>query len=392
MKKDSMRRVIWFGAGLLFLTAVASLPSVSISAQEPSEPESTAGSAEATEEPAVDQDATSEGEPQTVENAANAAILIRQAYDVSQKAKFEEEFGAVIELCDKALAAPLDAQAQDYAKKLSAWAHNRRGELRAAGKADDTGLDDFETAIQLDPSRWKPFYNRAISYANSGRLDDALADLNRTIALKPDYIKALFNRGEVRFAQGDIEGSIQDYTQAIELQPRNSEAYSSRGFSYYSLGNYREAFRDFDRAIALDNRNADAHVNRADAYGDQGQFERAANGYRQAVRIDPNHGRAFLGWAWLLATCPVERYRDPEQALEYAQRAVELEGNSHYRYLDGLAAAYASAGQFEEAQKLQSQVIDAAPEDEKAKYQKRLDLYIAGKPYRDTAAQQAPAP
>ena len=78
--------------------------------------------------------------------------------------------------------------------------------------------------------------------------------------------------------------------------------------------------------------------------------KRAATDYRGAVEIDPNLARAYQGAAWLMATCPDEKFRNQKVALQAAKKAIEIGGDDNARFLDTLAAAYADTGQFERSQ------------------------------------------
>ena len=52
--------------------------------------------------------------------------------------------------------------------------------------------------------------------------------------------------------------------------------------------------------------------------------------------------------------------------------------------LDTLAAAYAANGQFAEAVEQQTKALELVPEQGKADYRRRLELYQAGQAYRET--------
>ena len=61
------------------------------------------------------------------------------------------------------------------------------------------------------------------------------------------------------------------------------------------------------------------------------QWDKAIATYAQAVKLDPKNGKSLNNLAWLLATCPDAKFRDPAQAVELATKAVELtplEGNA----------------------------------------------------------------
>jgi len=51
--------------------------------------------------------------------------------------------------------------------------------------------------------------------------------------------------------------------------------------------------------------------------------------------------------------------------------------------IDTLAAASAEAGQFKETIRWQEKAINLVPEKDQANYRTRLELYKAGKPYRE---------
>ncbi|MGD9646032.1 MAG: tetratricopeptide repeat protein [Pirellulales bacterium] len=327
-------------------------------------------------------------EPSTLKVAppARPDDLVARAEKLSKSAKTDAEYSEVISLCDQALADGPSQKWEVYAHKLAAWALNRRGELRAGDGEEAAAFEDFEAAIAHDPKRWQAIHNRGVSYAMQGQLESAIADFDLTIKLNPNYANAHFNRGELLYEQGAYEAAINDYNRAMRLAPRDSSAYNSRGHAYYKLGNYRQALADYSYAIRLDPQNAAAYTNRGDAYGDLARFEEAARDYRAAIRIDPKLGRAYQSAAWLMATCPREQYRNAQYALMAANKAIELDGDADYRYLDTLAAAQANAGKFEDAKATEQRVVEMAPPESVEIYQARLAMYEAGQPYRDTKA------
>ena len=323
--------------------------------------------------------------------------LLDAAYAKTKTASSIEDFTGIIALCNQARAKELPPQLSDYARQLLSWAHNRRGEAYAeqaaklldsgekgrAGECDAQALADFEKAVELDSTRWKPAHNRGVSHALAGNYDKALADFSRVIELKPDYANAWFNRGEIHRELGELRKAVEDYSRAIQLKADDFGALMGRGQAWLRLGRGREALEDFHRAVALNPQSAVAHACRGEAHQSLGMWEQAAEDLRNANRLDRTSSRAYQAAAWLMATCPEARFRQTELAVQAAERAVQLAGSRDPRYLDTLAAAYANAGRFNEAvATLNKAVASTSDQRHRAAMQSRMQLYKSGRPYR----------
>jgi len=98
------------------------------------------------------------------------------------------------------------------------------------------------------------------------------------------------------------------------------------------------------------------------------------------ANIESDNPSAYVNYAWLLATCPDSRYRDGELAIEFAERALAVDELPDWRYVETLAAAYATAGDFDYAVQQQRRAIALSNvSDESAA--RRLQLYKDGKIY-----------
>ena len=164
-------------------------------------------------------------------------------------------------------------------------------------------------------------------------------------------VAASLRKGQVAMAKGDVDGAIASFNEAMRLDPKSATAVGSRG----------------------------------DAWNRKGEAGKAIKDFREAIRLHPKFTAAHNNLAWSLATCPKAELRDGKKAVEHAQRACELDGWQSADCLDTLAAAYAEAGDFDNAIATQKTVIQRQV-SEPAK--NRLALYQQHKAYRDAA----PAP
>jgi tetratricopeptide (TPR) repeat protein len=314
------------------------------------------------------------------ETAADRLLLA--AHEAAAGAESDAELSQVIETCRRARASQPTPQVARYANELTAWAMNRRGQLKAeAGRASEALLD-FDDAVRLDAGCWRAIHNRGVLLAQDGQFEKAFNDFNRTVAVNPEFAKAYSNRAALYVVAGDIMPALEDYSRAIELDPNLAVAHRGRGRACHLLGQLDEAIEHYDAAVQLSPDDAYAVASRADLLTYMGRYADAARQYGRAMEIDSQSAYAYRGAARLLATCPDERVRDPALALRYAEMAIRLEGRRDSIAFDTLAAAQASGGDFATAVQSLNQAIALAPTIEREVYEDRLIMYQNGQPYR----------
>lgn len=294
-----------------------------------------------------------------------------------------DELAAVVQICKCGLECRPQRELAVSLRSLAAWACNRSGELESDGKRDDEALKAFELAIQWDPNCWLALHNRAVSRAQQGDLDGALNDFNRTLELNPGLAVAYRNRGELLAALGRTEEAVADYGNALAQLPQDPELYDMRGHALHRLGRYDESLADFGQAVQLAPNDAATYAHRGNVYAEMGEYERAIADFRQALSIDAESVEAHRSLAWLLATCPDQRYRNPRQALASAEQAAKLSVPGDPFVLDALAAAHANAGQFDRAVRYQQEAIANVPGNFAEPFSARLALYQQRRPYRN---------
>ena len=84
--------------------------------------------------------------------------------------------------------------------------------------------------------------------------------------------------------------------------------------------------------------------------------------FEKAVQLSPNSASALSGLAWFRATCPNASLRNGKEAIRMSMRACELMGWKEPGAISTLAAAYAEAGDFNQAVKYQIQASNMASE------------------------------
>lgn len=320
-------------------------------------------------------------EPAELEPTARARDLLTEARELGQDAHNTDDYLAVVQRCRYALAIDKSPQAADYANELAAWALTKRGELLSDDGRLAEAEVDFLEALRCKDDCWRAVHNLGILAAQAGEIEVARERFMETIALNPEYAKAYSNLGALSVVEGDFERAVHHYENAIEIDPDLGVAHAGRGRVCHMLGELDQALRHLDAAALLAPEDGAIALSRGDLLVDLGRYGLAKRAYERAILIAPEDPTAHRNLAWMLATCPVEAFRNGNAALEYAAEAERLVETPDDILLDTTAAALAAIGRFEEATEVVREAIQIAPEPDASEYRRRLALYERGEAF-----------
>jgi tetratricopeptide (TPR) repeat protein len=264
----------------------------------------------------------------------------------------------------------------------------RRGSLHFDLGNMEAAWADYDRAAQIDPRNPDVHLGRGNILLSQGKIPEALEEAQRAVERQPDGATAHNLLGWLQHESGDSEAAILSLSRAINLDPTLAIAYSNRGVARVELGQLDQALADFDRAIELDPNAPLTICNRGTAWMNKGEYEKARGDFEQSLKLGPELAEVLNVFAWFLATCPDDRFRDGPRAVELATKAVAASDPPQWFRLDTLAAAEAEAGSFDRAQELQRQALEIAPDDRKEACRIRLELYQSQQPARSERGKQ----
>jgi Flp pilus assembly protein TadD len=225
---------------------------------------------------------------------------------------------------------------------------------------------------------------RDLGGAESGNagLKLALRYLNRALEIHPGYADALALRGQVRAQLGGVDGALLDLEAAIQLDPshrgarqalaqllyggdaetrlaalqarvdeapEDAGAQHQLGKTLLEYGRTTEARQHLERAVALAPHDVEALRELGKALAVAQKNEQAIALFERVVALDPQDWQAHANLATLLAP------RAPQQALEHARRAYQLQPGEPRNAIN-LAEAYVLNSQVPAAVALYQQV------------------------------------
>lgn len=281
-----------------------------------------------------------------------------------------------------------------------------RGWLRRKAGQQDEAMRDFSEALRFDDHLTvaaalkqlppieppPPIEPIELPVARiEGLSDDDLEAANEAIRKAPDDPSGYEMRAWIWTMRNEWEKALADRTKVLELRPDDTSALQARGLALCRAGHFQAAIRDYDKLISIDPNEVVHLQNRGETYNDSGEYAKALADFQQALHLADRWSRPMVhrSLARLWATCPDAKFRDGKRAVRGAKKL--LRGNGYVPPIDydTLAAAYAESGDFEEAIKWQSKAVATAKGDDEfiRQLRERLELYRAGKPYREEPRQ-----
>jgi tetratricopeptide (TPR) repeat protein len=239
-----------------------------------------------------------------------------------------------------------------------------QGEIPAA-------IERYESALRLDRHSARALEKLGQAWLEDGKPTKAARHLRRALRLER-WDAAPFHHGLPRLhgllaqalaERGEWSESIEHYRKAIELRPGFAEAHANLGFGLMQVERPEAARRHLEQALSLGLESAEVHAALGTLALQRRDGEPAVRHLREGLRLRPDQPSVANNLAWLLATSPSERLRDPEESIRIAEAmAATVKGNRGAVY-DTLAAAYAAGGRFEAAIRTASEAADVARED-----------------------------
>jgi protein O-mannosyl-transferase len=248
----------------------------------------------------------------------------------------------------------------------------------------------FSHALAVTTNNPVAHNNLGSALQEMGRLEEAVQHHREAIRLKPKAPQAYNNLGNVLDELGRFDEAVNAYQQALALRPGVALVHNNLAITLAGQRRYDEARHHLLRAMELKPRDAHPHYLMGTVHLRQGDAPAAVTAFRAALQLDSAHARTLTLLSRLLAANESDAIRSGPEAVRFAEQAVAVTGGERLEPVEALAMAYAETGRFEEAMRLQSEALEqakqaGAPERDVEEAAKRLTIYQARRPYRESA-------
>lgn len=181
-------------------------------------------------------------------------------------------------------------------------------------------IQDFQTALILDPSSFNVRNSLGVCYATLGATALALEEFQVASRLEPDEIMPVYNMGLTHMTAGDQDQALAHFCRAFEMDETFHDAAFQAGRLCLEMKNPAAARGWFETAARLKPSSGAAYRFLGEAYATLDRMDDAARAYRQAVKLNPDDAAAIsaLGCVYDL------QGENPEIAILFCRHSVEI--------------------------------------------------------------------
>jgi Flp pilus assembly protein TadD len=137
-------------------------------------------------------------------------------------------------------------------------------------------------AFAAEESHSAAYYNiRGVTFGRSGDYDNAIENFETAISIDPQYAQAYLNLGIIYRRKDEPDKALMNLEKAAELDPNMPEAYSNLALIYEKKGEREKAYEFSRKALTANQDNPDFIFNLGYTYLLQGETDLARRQYQR---------------------------------------------------------------------------------------------------------------
>ncbi|MDH4206449.1 MAG: tetratricopeptide repeat protein [Desulfobacteraceae bacterium] len=209
----------------------------------------------------------------------------------------------------------------------------------------DGAIEEFKTALLLDPSDINIHNSLGVCYGILGDYGKALKEFQAALKLDPDEVMALYNIGLVKMLTGKNSEALKYFLDADKKKEEDIfEVAFQIGRVYLDMGKSEMAKEFLEKAVKLNPESWSALHSLGECCTALNMTDEAISAYKKAIRQNPNDAESLSAIGYLFDLLG----ENPEITTIFCQQSIDIAPeNGLYRYR--LGSLYLKRNQLEEA-------------------------------------------
>jgi len=222
---------------------------------------------------------------------------------------------------------------------------NISGDIRYQNGDIDGAIDEFKTALLLDPSDVNVHNSLGVCYGILSDYDNARIEFQEAARLDPNEVMALYNLGLISMLTDDTEKALQYFLQAGEKEDDIFEITFQTGNVYLKMGEPEKAKIFLEKAVTLNPESGPAFRCLGECFTAMNMTDHAVSAYKKALRQNPNDAESLSALGYLFDLLG----ENPEITTILCQQSIDIAPeNGLFRHR--LGNLYLKRNQLEDAQ------------------------------------------
>ncbi len=160
-------------------------------------------------------------------------------------------------------------------------------------------IEEFKTALLLDPSDVNVHNSLGVCYGILSEYDNALKEFQEAVRLDPNEVMGLYNLGLINMLTGKSEKALQYFLEAGEKEDDIFEIKFQTGNVYLKMENPEKAKIFLEKAITLNSESGPAFRCLGECYNTLNMTDHAISAYKKATRQNPNDAESLSALGYL---------------------------------------------------------------------------------------------
>ncbi len=229
--------------------------------------------------------------------------------------------------------------------------------------------------------------NNAMDLEKQGKYAEALEVWKKAVVLEPDDAEIQSDIAANLFLSGHVDEAVEHIRESVRLNPRVAQSHYYLGAFLLEQGHPDQSVPELQEALRLNPRYPSGEATLGEAYMMMGSDAEALEHLQRAIAQNPSQTISLVDAARILSSSRNAALRNGAEAVKLAAQANQLTNGTDPNVLDALGAAYAEAGQFQQALEAANQalkLVEASGNAAQAQLiRNRIGLYQAGEPFRE---------